>query len=83
MGKRFANDILDKGLVFNICKELTELHTRKTNSPMKKWAEDMNRHFSKEDNQMANRHMKRCLTSLLIRELQMKTEIPPHASQSG
>jgi hypothetical protein len=74
----FINQKTDKGLIANIYKELEKLDSRNSNNPIKKWGRELNKEFSTEEYQRAEKHLKKCSTSLIIKEMQIKTALRFH-----
>jgi single-stranded DNA-specific DHH superfamily exonuclease len=81
--KIFASYISDKGVMTRIYRELKKLNSPQMNEPIKKWATELNRTLSKEEIQMAKKHMKKCSPSLAIKEMQIKTTLRFHLTPTG
>ena len=78
MGKIFTNPTSDRGIISNIYKKLKKLNTKESNNPILKWGTELNKELSVEEYQMAEKHLKKCSTSLVIREMQIKTTLRFH-----
>jgi hypothetical protein len=71
----FTNPTSNSGLISNIYKELKKLDSREPNNPILKWGTELNREFSTEETRISKKHLKKCSTSLVIREMQIKTTL--------
>jgi hypothetical protein len=81
--KIFVSYTSDKGLTTRIYRELKKLNFPKINEPIKKWATELNRTFSKEEIQTAKKHMKKCSPTLAIKEMQIKITLRFHLTPVG